>query len=69
MGDSATCQAHVRAMHYLPNDQGDSVFEMGGYYTVQLIRAELDWKIQQWKFTFLWSFGNSALFELAQNKQ
>jgi hypothetical protein len=67
-GDSATCQAHVRAMHYLPNDQSASVFEMGGHYMVKLIRAESDWKIQHWKFTFLWSLGNSTLFELARNK-
>ena len=67
-GNSATCQAHVRAMHFLPNEQGDSIFEMGGYYTVQLMRNESQWKIQHWKFRVLWSYGNENLFKLAQAK-
>lgn len=67
-GDRATCQAHVRAMHFLPNDRGDSVFEMGGYYTVQLMRSESQWKIKHWKFRVLWSYGNEDLFKLAQAK-
>jgi hypothetical protein len=65
-GDSATCVAHVRAMHFLPNDRGDSVFEMGGYYKIQLFRIRSDWKIGRWKFIYLWSHGNNNLFKLAQ---
>ncbi len=67
-GDLATCQAHVRAMHFLPNDRGDSLLEMGGYYTVQLMRSESQWKIKYWKFRVLWSYGNEDLFKLAQAK-
>ncbi len=65
-GESATCQAHVRAIHFLPNEDGDSIFEMGGYYTVHLIRDQCDWKIQRWKFRILWSSGNQDLFKLAR---
>lgn len=67
--DSATCQAHVSAMHFLPNDQGDSTFEMGGYYTIGLVRTQFDWKIERWKFSMLWSRGNPELFELARKRQ
>ena len=63
--NDATCYAHVRAMHFLPNDQGESLLEMGGYYTAVLIRTDSDWKIQRWKFTVLWSRGNQELFSLA----
>ena len=64
-GDEAMCQAHVRAYHFLPNDQGGSALEMGGYYTAKLIRME-NWKIKSWQFSVLWSHGNQQLFELAK---
>ena len=64
--NNATCQAHVRAMHFLPNHSGESTLEMGGYYTAKLVRIEDNWKIKAWKFTILWSRGNEQLFELAK---
>ena len=64
-GDNATCQAHVRAMHFLPNE-GESMLEMGGYYEAKLVRIAQDWKIKSWKFTILWSRGNEELFELSK---
>jgi hypothetical protein len=66
LGDNATGYAHVRAMHFLPNDQGESILEMGGYYQAGLVRIDSDWKIQSWKFTVLWSRGNQKLFDLAK---
>ncbi|MBE9040084.1 nuclear transport factor 2 family protein [Oscillatoriales cyanobacterium LEGE 11467] len=65
-GDRATCLAHVRAQHFLPNDRSEPIFEMGGYYTAGLIRINSDWKIQRWKFSVLWSGGNQLLFDLAK---
>lgn len=64
--NEASCFAHVRAMHFLPNDKGESLLEMGGYYQAGLIKANLNWKIQSWKFTVLWSRGNEELFALAR---
>ena len=64
-GDNATCQAHVRAMHFLPSE-GESMLEMGGYYEAKLVRIAQDWKIKSWKFTILWSRGNEELFELSK---
>ena len=51
--DNATCFAHVRAMHFLPNDQGESLLEMGGYYQARLTKINSEWKIERWKFTVL----------------
>lgn len=42
LNDAATCYAHVRAQHFLPNDLGEPTFEMGGYYTVGLVRTDSD---------------------------
>lgn len=61
----ANCQAHVRAMHFLPVE-GESMLEMGGYYEAELIRSDGAWKIKSWKFTILWSRGNEQLFELSK---
>ena len=47
LNNDATCYAHVRAQHFLPNDRGKPTFEMGGYYTVGLVRTDSDWKIQR----------------------
>lgn len=51
--NDATCQAHVRAFHYLPGEPGKDILEMGGYYTAGLIRTDSTWKIKRWKFNVL----------------
>ena len=66
-GESAHCRAHVRAVHFLPNDQGEATFEMGGHYEAKLIQEAGQWKINEWKFHFLWSTGNEELFDIARN--
>ena len=62
----ATCHAHVRAYHVLPNDRGESTLEIGGYYEAKLIQIDSTWKIKSWKFSVLWSDGNQELFDLAK---
>ena len=64
--NEATCTAHVRAQHFLPNDRFDPMLQIGGYYNAKLIPVESDWKIKGWKFTILWSIGSFELFELAK---
>ena len=64
--DAATCNAHVRAMHFLPGTEKESLLEIGGYYNAGLIRIDSDWKIESWKFAILWSRGDLELFELAK---
>ena len=65
-GDRATCHAHVRAYHFLPNDKVKPRLEIGGYYTASLVRDRENWKIKQWKFSVLWTEGDVELFELAK---
>ena len=64
--NDATCFAHVRAQHFLPNEQFDPMLEIGGYYHAKLISQNSSWKIKSWKFTILWSIGSLELFELAK---
>ena len=65
-GEKASCHAHVRAYHFLPNDKVKPRLEIGGYYTAKLVHLEEDWKIKQWKFSVLWISGDEELFELAK---
>ena len=64
--DTATCNAHVRAMHLLLNEKIEPLLEIGGYYTAELIRVNSNWKIKSWKFSILWSRGDFELFEMAK---
>ena len=65
-GNTATCKAYVRAMHVLPNEEKESMLEMGGHYNSKLTRINADWKITSWKFDIFWSKGDLRLFELAK---
>ena len=67
-GDTATCKAHVRAMHFLPNDERESMLEIGGYYIAGLSCINSNWKIESWKFIILWSKGDLKLFDLAKKQ-
>ena len=67
-GNTATCKAHVRAMHFLPNDEGESMLETGGYYIAGLSGINSNWKIESWKFIILWSKGDLKLFDLAKKQ-
>ena len=67
-GNRATCKAHVRAMHLLPNDDFEPMLEIGGYYIAGLTRTDSNWKIESWKFIILWSKGDLKLFDLAKKQ-
>ena len=67
-GDTATSKAHVRAMHLLPDDNLESMLEIGGYYVAGLTRADSNWKIKSWKFIILWSKGDLKLFDLVKKQ-
>ena len=68
-GNTANCKAYVRAMHVLPNEEMESMLEMGGHYTSELTRIDAEWKITSWKFDIFWSKGSLGLFELAKTRQ
>jgi hypothetical protein len=65
-GDEATCVSYMQAQHYLPNDQGDNAFTLGGYYTNRLVRSADGWRIRACRLTVTWSTGNRHVFELAR---
>lgn len=64
-GDEATCIAYVQARHFLPNDSGDSMQTMFGYYTNRFVRTSAGWKIRACKLTLWWQTGNRHIFTLA----
>ena len=64
--DTAKCEAYVRAMHVLPNEEVEPMLEIGGCYLAELIQTDSDWKIKSWKFELFWSKGDFALFDLAK---
>jgi 3-phenylpropionate/cinnamic acid dioxygenase small subunit len=64
-GDAATCIAYVQARHFLPNDSGDSMQTMFGYYTNRFVRTPAGWKIRACKLTLWWQTGNPQIFTLA----
>ena len=64
-GDDATCIAYVQARHYLPNDTGDSMQTMFGFYTNRFTRTPAGWKIGACKLTLSWQTGNWGIFALA----
>lgn len=65
-GDQATCVSYMQAQHYLPNNQGDNAYTLGGYYTNTLVRSGDGWKIRKCQLTVTWSTGNRHIFELAR---
>jgi SnoaL-like domain len=67
-GDKALCVAYLQAQHCLPNEQGDSMQTIGGYYTNHFIRTPHGWKIRSCKLTMTWSKGNWGIFELARER-
>jgi 3-phenylpropionate/cinnamic acid dioxygenase small subunit len=67
-GDNALCVAYVQARHYLPNDNGDSMQSMFGYYTNNFVRTPNGWKIRTCKLTVTWNTGNWDIFRLASER-
>lgn len=57
-GDRATSIAYVFARHYLPTDEGESTFDLNGYYMEKLVRTNSDWQINVIKLSVGWTVGN-----------
>lgn len=67
-GDEATAVVYMSAQHNLPNNQGDNTLLIGGYYTHDLVRTPVDWKIRKARLTVTWTEGNRHIFELARQR-
>ena len=64
-GDEATVECYFRAVHFLPNDQGDSTWTLGGQYRYTLQRGADGWVITGSVGIKAWATGNQNLFALA----
>jgi hypothetical protein len=64
-GDEAMCISMLHAQHYLPNEKGESIQRMIGYYENFLLRTSQGWKINKMIQHINWNEGNWYIFELA----
>ena len=61
-GDTATCDADVRATHFRPSGDGqEPVWQVGGFYHYGLVRSDGGWLVRTMRFVPTWSRGNPAL--------
>jgi 3-phenylpropionate/cinnamic acid dioxygenase small subunit len=67
-GDEASCIANVQARHYLPNDEVDDLYTLGGYYENRLVRDAGSWKIRACRLTVTWAHGDRGLFDRAAKR-
>lgn len=67
-GDNATCRADMQATHYLPNDLGDPLRVIGGYYEFSLLRRDGEWRVNAYRLNITWATGNWHLRELAKER-
>lgn len=64
-GDQASTIVYFQATHFLPNDQGDNLRTLAGYYNHDLVRTDAGWKIRNYTLNTVWTEGNQALGTLA----
>ena len=64
-GDEAGCFSYVTAKHFLPNDSGEDVWTVIGYYEHHLKKIGDRWKVDRMKFTATIIEGNNDLPKLA----
>jgi SnoaL-like domain len=54
-GDRAVCSTYVVARHFIRDGKaGRSIYDVGGYYTNEMLRTAGEWKISKWKLTGTW---------------
>jgi SnoaL-like domain len=54
-GDRATCITYIIARHVRKDAKGgQSIYDVGGYYTNEMVRTADGWKIGKWKLTGTW---------------
>jgi hypothetical protein len=56
-GNQAVCVSYMQARHF---KQGESTWDMGGYYTYHLIRDGNSWKIPRYTLTVTWEENRPA---------
>lgn len=57
-GNDAVCVCYMQARHFNPDGKGgQTVWDIGGYYTYHLTRTALGWKIPKYTLTLTWEEG------------
>lgn len=67
-GDRARCVMYMQAYHFLHEVQASRRYDIGGYYTNELIRDGDDWKITSVKLSVLWTQGDIAFMQDAAER-
>jgi len=66
--NEATCVSDMQAEHFLPNDEIEHIYTIGGHYTNSLVRTPGGWKIRKCELTVTWTSGDRRLFSLASDR-
>ena len=64
-GDHAEANSQVWMSHFLPNDEGESYWNVVGTYHHELVRTRTGWKISTMGVSILYEMGNTRLPALA----
>jgi len=60
-GDRARCVVYMQARHFVQGWQpGDPIYDMGGYYTHNLIRTPQGWRIKSYCLHVMWHINPPA---------
>ncbi len=60
-GDAATCRCYLLAQHVRRQAEGGSNYMIAGFYSDQLERTNLGWRIRRRNLTRVWNDGNLAV--------
>lgn len=74
-GDTATCTSNMQAEHFVirePDDgleDGQDRWTIGGFYTNELVRTPIGWKLAKVTLTMTWQSGNPDVPRIAMKKR
>lgn len=67
-GDAASCRAHVRASHSLPDGETNRLWVVVGWYDDRLVRAAGRWRVAAITLSVSWTEGDADLPRLAAER-
>jgi hypothetical protein len=66
--NKADCFSSVTGLHYLPNETGNNIWTVRGFYEHHLIKNANGWKVDKMKLIVTLVEGNTDIPKLAQEK-
>lgn len=64
--NEADCFSYVNAVHHLPNEAGENVWTVVGFYEHRLLKTKHGWRVDRMKLTATLVDGNNDLPKLAE---